>query len=695
MRLIILLLILISTAHGSDFTTYIGGANLDQSLSVAASAVDAAGDTYVTGTQVTETASANIAASNVFVTKLGPAGNILFTTAFGQNYTVGSAIAVDPAGNVWVGGFTGSQNFPLLNALQSTPSSVGPWSGILVKMAPDGTVLYSSYFGGVMGSTTVNGLATDPNGNVYVTGSTSSSDFPTTPGLPASSVSATVLGAFVTKLDATGQKIIYSTVIAATTPNCPSICEQEPSTDGTGISVDGAGNAMVAGNTNTIDLPVTIGSSSNSGAFALKINAAGNDLVYLTYIGPTVAVINDVRTSSSLGTRPISVDASGNAYLVGSTNSPEFPATRGAYQTTYNAGANLEAFAMKLNPAGAMIWATLLGGSGGSMANAISLDSSNNVWLTGTNGPGFPGTPQGSSFVSELSNDGAALLYSAGFPADGVGQDIAVDESGVIHVAGSANLMSTITPGNSAARVLSILNAASGTTVGLVAPGELISIYGVGLGPATPLGATPENGFFPKSLGGVQVLVDGSPVPLLYVSATQINAEIPSPLSGIESGTAVIQAMNNSVALPDFRVAVATSFLGMFENPIVGSLAVINQDGTLNSPTNPAKVGSYVSIYATGYGSVPGVVMDGAVATAAINYCASCQVSIVGYNFDIAETVQYIGPSPGLIDGLVQMNFRIPPQIMNVPNLGNTVQVYFALPGLAQTALLGFVQVSP
>ena len=167
-----------STVYCADFTTYFGGAN-DQYMG-SQLATDSVGDTYVTG-------------GYAFVTKLGPSGNIVFTIPVGgQCCPIGDAIAVDPAGNIWVGGNTNSLNLPLVNALQSTPppSASDPGSGIgfLVKMAPDGTIVYSSYFGGVQGVTTVNGIATDQNGNVYLTGVTTSSDFPTTPGLPSAPV---------------------------------------------------------------------------------------------------------------------------------------------------------------------------------------------------------------------------------------------------------------------------------------------------------------------------------------------------------------------------------------------------------------------------------------------------------------------------------------------------------------------------
>ncbi len=343
---------------------------------------------------------------------------------------------------------------------------------------------------------------------------------------------------------------------------------------------------------------------------------------------------------------------------------------------------------MKLNPVGMTVWATLLGGqsSPNTAAAAISLDSADNLWLTGEN-------TQGANFVAELSADGSAVPYLAEFPPGEAGQDIAVDQSAVVHFAGSIGLISTITPTQPLTpRVLSIVNAGSGQLSGLVAPGEIISLYGTGLGPAIPVAASPLNGFFPTSLGGAQVLVDDLPIPLLYVSASQINAEIPSPIIGLKNGLADVRVLNNTATLPDFRLLATTSVPGAFYSG-GGYLAVTNQNGTLNSALNPASPGSYVSLWATGLVS-PGVAIDGAVATVANNYCSSCQVTFTTYDFNVTETVQYAGPSPGLIDGLTQINVMIPPTQRQAPSQTPQLQVSLISSGALLPTFLGFVWVS-
>lgn len=671
MRSIFLFAILLSPILGEDFTTYIGDQN---QYEVAAIANDSAGNTYVTGSRTIEVPGLSEPLSDVFVTKLDTFGNIVFTTTFGgKGIDQGNAIAVDPAGNIWVGGSTSSEDFPLRDALQTAlnAGNAGGQTGFLVKLASDGTVVYSSYFGGLLGDSTVNGVATDQNGNVYVTGSTDSSDFPTTVGLPAGEVNSTGppghSGAFTTKLNATGSQVMYSALIVGNAVDCSggsSCFLMNRITIGLGIAVDLAGDAFITGTTNTTDLPVTTGGLAGYGAFAAKINADGTQLAYLTYLGPPAGIVS-LGPSETVTATAIAADAAGNAYLTGSTNDPDFPATPGAYQTTLNGNPNssptpADAFAMKLSPTGSIVWATYLGGPGSDGANSISLDSSDNVWLTGTDAAGFPGgrlgyTASAGDFLAELSADGSALLYSAEFPEGSAGQAVAVDQSGLVHFAGSTGLLSTITPGQPvSARILGIVNAAAGQFAGRIAPGEVVSIFGFGLGPTTPATAAPANGFFPTSLSGVQVLVNGAAIPLLYVSASQINAEIPSPLSGVENGNATVQVINGSATLPNFRASVDSSIFGIFLNAD-GTIAAINQDGTLNSSSNPAKAGTIASVWATGFSSSAGPV-DGAIEAAANNWCSYCQISLGSLN----ETVAYAGAAPGLIDGIMQINFIIP-----------------------------------
>ena len=320
-----------------------------------------------------------------------------------------------------------------------------------------------------------------------------------------------------------------------------------------------------------------------------------------------------------------------------------------------------DAFAAKLKPDGsAMIWATFLGGAGDDAAQSIAFDSSGNVWIDGTTSSAtFPNAngwmQNGGDFLVELSSSGSALSYSARFPAGAAAQSVAVDVNGAVHLAGSSGLVSVLTPGQPFPFALfGITNAAGGPVAGRVSPGELIALYGPHIGPPAPVNATVDSaGFIPKTLGGVQVVIDNLLAPLLYVSDTQINAIVPFELPAGDS--TAIQIVKNGSATPTFRASADVTSPGIFLNPD-GSAAAINQDGTLNSQLNPAKSDSIVSIWVTGTGAVYAA-QDGQVLTTAQDYYC-CQVQA---NYQAAD-VLYAGASPGLVAGITQINFRVPEQ---------------------------------
>ena len=275
-------------------------------------------------------------------------------------------------------------------------------------------------------------------------------------------------------------------------------------------------------------------------------------------------------------------------------------------------------------------------------------------------------TTGGNEFLAELNSSGSALSYSALFPSDTVAAALAVDSSGTVHVAGANGLVSAFSldsePGvTSAPWMFGIANSAGGVLAGRLVPGELISIYGMHLGPAAPLTATFDaEGFLPTTLGGVHVAIDGVPAPLLYVSGAQINAVAPVEL---KAGTSVeLQISQNGAPLPDFRVQVDIAAPQVFLHPD-GSGAAINQDGTVNSKANPAPVGSYVAVWATGTGFFPG--SDGQMATGALQFCAAAMSYCSMFQPDgipgsaTSVVVWYTGAAPGTVNGVVQIDFQV------------------------------------
>ena len=328
------------------YSTYLGGHNLEYGQGIA---VDSAGNAYVTGVTystdfpITPGAFQTVCGDmgyqcdygSAFVSKLNSAGSALVYSSYlgGSNYEYGSGIAVDSAGSAYVTGVTYSDNFPTTpGAFQTTCNGGSNCSqfgdAFVTKINPTGSALvYSTYLGG-SGGDGGSGIAVDSAGNAYVTGGTGSTDFPTmNPLQPAYGGGG---DAFVSKINSVGSALVYSTYLGGSGGD-----------GGSGIAVDSAGNAYVTGGTGSTDFPTTnAGQPAYGGsgdAFVSKINSAGSALVYSTYLGG----------SGGDGGSGIAVDSLGNAYVIGSTSSTDFP-TMDPLQPKY--GGNYDAFVTKITP---------------------------------------------------------------------------------------------------------------------------------------------------------------------------------------------------------------------------------------------------------------------------------------------------------------------------------------------------------
>ena len=274
-----------------------------------------------------------------------------------------------------------------------------------------------------------------------------------------------------------------------------------------------------------------------------------------------------------------------------------------------------------------------------------------------TDSPDYPnqiGWSTGGDFLTGLNPSGSGLIFSSRLPNDTAAASVAVDPAGAVHVAGFGGLVSTITTaqgGCGCTRIFGIANAAYGPADGRISPGEVISIYGPRLGPATPVTAVPSAaGLVPTSLAGVQVTVNGSPIPLLYVSDTQVNAVTPLYLSG---STARLSLTFNGAPAADFVAAVLPTIPEIFQNAD-GTAAAVNPDGSINSADHPAPPGSIVSIWTTGIGATPyGGWQDGHLAAVAADF-ACCQVFA-----PTPANVFYAGAAPGIVAGVAQVNFQL------------------------------------
>lgn len=299
----------------------------------------------------------------------------------------------------------------------------------------DPVLLYSTYFGG--GDWDYGNGVVDTMGNLYFAGATGSLDFPTTSGSFQTAISGVAYDAYIVKLDPTGSTILYSTFIGGS------------SIDGIGrVQVDAAGNVYAGGGTNSTDFPITQGSFQTTyggGAgddFVIKLDPTGSTLLYSTFLGG----------NSDEDLHGFTIDSVGNAYVLGSTYSSNFPVTPGCLQPTHHGGV-ADAIVVKLDPMGAAVYSTYLGGSGREQGRAIAADASGNAYLLGVTTGDFPTTAGAFQpifagnldlFVAKLNPTGSSLVYSTylggsgwdGSDSFGAGNGaIAVDLSGSAYIA--------------------------------------------------------------------------------------------------------------------------------------------------------------------------------------------------------------------------------------------------------------------
>ncbi len=431
------------------YSTHLGGYNIDYGQAIT---VDAAGSAYITGyTDSTDfpTYAPVIGSygghSDVFVTKLNPAGNALVYSTYlgGSGTEYGTGIAVDSTGSAYVVGYTNSANFPMTAPIQGAFAG-GFYDGFVTKLNPAGNALiYSTYIGGI-DQDTAHDITVNPTGSAYIAGSTRSTNFPTISprqGTHGGGVS----DAFVTKINPAGSAYTYSTYLGGSGADY-----------GISIAIDGSGYAYVAGSTASVDFPTVTPLQGAYGggiqdAFVAKLNSAGNSMFYSTYLGGS-------WTDTGMA---IAVDGTGSAYLTGNTSSLNFPMASPA-QSTHGGGAT-DVFVAKLAPAGnALTYSTYLGGSNDDQCYGIGLDSLKSAYVAGgTSSLNFPAVlslqvgpsetfSYSDAFVTKLSPAGNAFVYSTflgGHDSDSA-RGLAVDGSGSAYVTGMtlSSVFPTVSP---------------------------------------------------------------------------------------------------------------------------------------------------------------------------------------------------------------------------------------------------------
>ena len=368
------------------YAAYLGGDKGDYGMGIA---VDSAGGAFVAGSTASpnfpvtagafDTTYTGAGYTDPFVARVTPDGTALVYATYlggdGMFNDEGRAIAVDASGNAYVTGWTLAADFPV------TPGAFQPvrgsdWDAFVTKVAPDGGALsYSSYLGGD-GTDTGYGIAVDSSGRAYVTGGTSSANFPVTPGAfqPVRSGGS---DAFIARISSGGTTLLDGTYLGGSSG--------EYATD---ICLDASGNVYVAGDTPSTNFPTTPGAFRTTfcggvwDGFVTKLHFGGVGLAWSSYLGG----------SDSDAIDGIAVDASGNAYVAGWTTSTNFPVSAGAPQTVI-AGAG-DVFVARFGPDGTTLpFATYLGGVASDTGYGVAVDASENAITTGyTQSSNFPVT---------------------------------------------------------------------------------------------------------------------------------------------------------------------------------------------------------------------------------------------------------------------------------------------------------------
>jgi uncharacterized protein (TIGR03437 family) len=612
------------------YSTYIGGGvfNDDTITRPYAIAVDGSGNAYLTGftsaPQFPITAGAyqticgtlvnNVtncpATQSAFLTKLSPAGGLVYSTFLGHSGETGVAVAVDAKGQAYVAGNSSAY------CASNGPNSCFPTTA--------NAVLQGSAFNYTTNPSNIN------------QGS-----------------------AFISVLDAAGANLLYSSLFGGD----GSPAGNEHATFGSDVAVDSSGYFYLAVTTQSNQLPVTPGAfqttyygnpnpgfGTSSRGFVAKFNpvSSGAALVYGTYLGgfdKTVGSYQDVISG-------IAADAAGNAYISGNA-SYDFPATAGANNSTPCPSAGScenRGFLAKLNPAGSgLVWATFVGTVTNptiSSANTISpprLDAAGNIYVSGIAGTnteyplvnplqpanGFSGVyvtmydPTGSTMIfSTVIYDptGNGQIFSSGVDADSQGNIYVAGytartalpvTTGAFQTANAGNFdgfIAKITPTvEPALQSGTLANGATYLDGGLV-PGSWAQVKGTNLSTATRIWAASDftglGNNLPTNLSGVQVMVNNQAAAVYYISPTQISFQVPAGITG----TASVQVINNGQMSNSVTAAAATSSPGIFPVILGGTnyAAAVFLDGKIAAdPSNgpgfrDAVPGDTVQLFATG-----------------------------------------------------------------------------------------------
>lgn len=683
--------------------------------------VDSAGNAYTAGMTFDAffpvTAGApSVSKGNfgdILITKFNPSGTqVVYSTHIGgANAEGATAIAVDGSGNIYLTGTSNSDDYPVspraVKGLLQPPGALNdPMDCVVTKInAAGNAILYSTYFGGSKNDTCT-AIATDADGNAYVTGYTSSTSIPVSDEAPQRAPRGGAEG-FLFKLNPDATGFVYSTMFGGGRDD-----------GGLSVAVDAAGNAYVAGFTNSnFGFPITSGAlqtawggtrslAGTGDAFILKMNPAGNQFVYSTFLGGD-------RDDAAFS---IAVDQQGNAYVAGNTSSSNFRTTEGAYQRENKGGGGNnrfpggDAWVAKLNPAGnALIYSTLIGGARDDWATSLAVDSAGNAYVAGsTLSADFPVSqdayqsryggaaavsrfPTGDAFLAQINPAGTALTYSTylGGSGDEIGFGVALDRVGGVYVSGttlSANLPAT--PGAAqrdyggtsrqvvpfgdvfmarfgapivdpnTPSIKGFGSAANGAAVS-VSPGEWILIKGTHLGPAERVDfSAAADGSVATTLAGTRVWFDDMAAPVMFTSEGAAQVAVPFGIAGKTSIRMIVEvnALRSEPLTIPVTPAKPTLFTSNGQGNGQGSIIHL-ADGSANSAGHPAYPGDWVAVLFTGGGQMSPAAADGFPISEGGAVLETAAVVTVGGR---EAEVSYAGGAYGQIAGLYRADLRLP-----------------------------------
>ena len=628
-----------ATAPSFPVLTY--STYLRDNFTPTAIATDPSGNIYMTGLAMVDQST------TVLVVKLNPqASQYLYLRYVGGSVNdYGNAIAVDSAGNVYVAGYTNSPDFPNTSGNPPAPTTGVIERSFVFKLNPNGELAFSDLLGPSTYSF-AQAVAVNAAGQVLVSGTSNTSGFPSTPG--AYSVADTAGEPYLLEVDATGANILFSAT----------------GIGGNAIAFDSAGNIYMAGTTGSLTYPTTPGSyqptfpvfqtcigicqvaSQGPNQYVTKLDPTGTKMIFSTALSGSGNTLNN----------GLAVDAEGNVYVTGLAG-VSYPFT--VPVPTPPVGPAIEKlstpalpFLSKLDPSGQkLLFSVPVGGAG------VQVGSNGSAYVGGIFGtydlynmeaaiPALANVPapclaspylQSAAYVSQVDAAtgnllGSQFLGDSPLPMSG----LAVSGS-TLWITGATSLanfpfsVNALTTGNLGAtpvpgaylgavdfsqsqppagtpQIGCIVDAADLQQAGPVVPYQLLTIFGSGLGPATTATAT---NYTTTTLGGVSATFGSLPAPLLYVSPNQINLAVPL----VPEGPASLPAMQvtvNGVSSAPLAFPVISANPSLFVVPGSFSLTAeefatvaLNADGSQNSATNPAQLGSVISVFANGLAMDP------------------------------------------------------------------------------------------